>query len=284
MSNERNVLVTGATGGQGGAVARSLLDRGQAVRALVRDPEKPASQDLKALGAELVVGDLDDPASLREATRGVHGVFSVQAADLPNPDPEAEIRQGKNIADAAAAAGVAHLVYSSVGAVGRDSKVTHFDTKAEIEAHLAALDVPSTVLRPVFFMENWSYLLPQAQNGERVGSLALNADTSLQMIALSDIGRITADVFATPGEFIGKQIEIAGDELTVREIAAAFTRVDGIPTSFTRQPIEELRSFSEELANMFAWLDDSGYQADIPSLRERHQSLLTLDAWLRKHW
>lgn len=282
MPNEKQVLVAGATGGQGGAVARSLLDRGWAVRALVRDPEKPASKQLEALGAELAEGDLDDPASLREAARGAHGVFSVQAADLLNPDPQTEIRQGRNLAEAAASADASHLVYSSVGAVGRGSSVSHFDTKEQIEAHIGSLDIPTTVLRPVFFMENWSYMLPQSENGERVGPFALGPDAPLQMIALEDVGRIAADVFASPDEFAGAVVEIAGDELTPTEIAEVFTRVDGVPTRFTHQPIEELRSFSEELAKMFAWLNETGYQADIPSLRERHPGLLNLETWRRR--
>ncbi|MFG2647767.1 NmrA/HSCARG family protein [Streptomyces sp. NPDC048436] len=281
MSNKKIVLVTGATGGQGGAVARRLLASGWAVRALVRDPDQPGAKNLKALGAELFAGDLNAPGSLLAAARDVYGVFSVQPADLIHPDPEAEVRQGKNVADAAKAAGAAHLVYSSVGAAGRESGVAHFESKAEIEAHIDALAVPATVLRPVFFMENWPYMVPEAQNGERVGSIALDADTSLQMIALSDIGRISAEVFGNPAEFIGEKIEIAGDELTVRQIAEAFSRADGIPTRFERQPIDELRSGAGELANMFDWLSEEGYEADITALRERHPELLTLEVWLR---
>ncbi|MER5430155.1 NmrA/HSCARG family protein [Streptomyces sp. NPDC002588] len=280
---DKTVLVTGATGGQGGAVARRLLDNGWTVRALVRDPAKQGAKDLKALGAEPVTGDLDDAESLRAAAQGVHGVFSVQPADMTDPHPEVEVRQGKNVADAAAAAGVAHLVYSSVGAAERRSGVAHFESKAEIEAHIDAVDVPTTVLRPVFFMENWMYMVPEAENGERVGSIALDADISLQMIALADIGRITADVFDKPTEFIGEKIEIAGDELTVRQIAEAFSRVDGIPTRFERQPIEELRAEAEEMANMFDWFAEKGYQADIAALRERYPELLTLESWLRKN-
>ncbi|GGO65270.1 NmrA/HSCARG family protein [Nonomuraea cavernae] len=283
MSNKKTVLVTGATGGQGGAVARRLLDDGWAVRALVRGPDKQKARELKALGAELVTGDLDDPESLRAAAQGAHGVFSVQPADVADPHPAVEVRQGRNVADAAQAAGVAHLVYSSVGAAGRESGVAHFETKTEIEAHIDAIGVPATVLRPVFFMENWPSMLPQAENGERVGSIALDADTSLQMIALVDIGRIAADAFDTPAEFIGKKIEIAGDELTVRQIGEVFTRVDGIPTRFERQPIEELRAGAEEVAKMFDWFDEKGYQADIAALRERYPELLTLEAWLSRN-
>ncbi|MEU5639207.1 NmrA/HSCARG family protein [Streptomyces milbemycinicus] len=278
--NKKTVLVTGATGSQGGAVARRLLQGGWAVRALVRDPDGQRAKELKALGADLAIGDLDDPESLRAAARGAYGVFSVQPSDMADPRPAVEVQQGRNVADAARAAGVAHLVYSSVGGAERGSGVAHFETKAEIEAYIDALGVPATVLRPVFFMENWPYLVPEAQDGERVGSLALDADTSLQMIALADIGRIAADAFAEPAEFIGKKLEIAGDELTVRRIAEVFTEVDGVPTRFERQPADELRAHAVEAAKMFDWLNEKGYQADIGALRERYPELLTLRAWL----
>ncbi|RKN39475.1 NmrA/HSCARG family protein [Streptomyces hoynatensis] len=278
---EKTILVTGATGGQGGAVARSLLRAGWQVRALVRDPAAPRARALAALGARPVAGDLDEPGTLRAAARGAYGVFSVQPADLTDPRPEAEVRRGRNVIDAARAVGAAHLVYASVGAAGRGSGVGHFESKAEIEAYLAAGGPPATVLRPVFFMENWLSLLPGPENGARVARIALDAGTPLQMIALADIGRIAAEAFGNPGEFLGRRIEIAGDELTPRQIAAALGRADGVPTRFERQPVEELRAHSGELARMFAWLNETGYRADLPALRARHPGLLSFEDWLR---
>lgn len=275
------ILVIGATGGQGGAVSRSLLAHGFRVRALVRDPGKPQAKALAAIGADLVVGDLDDPHSVRAAARGVSGIFSVQAADLTAPRPEHEVRQGKNVVTAAEAEGIEHLVYSSVAA-RPGSGVSHFESKAEIEAYIDAIGVPATVLRPVFFMENWRYLLPPAVGGERIGALALGADTALQMIALADIGHIAADVFAHRAEYLGRKLDIAGDELTVREIAQVFTEVDGIPTRFERQSSDRLRRDSEELAAMFDWLDRHGYRVDIPALRERFPQLSRLETWLQE--
>ncbi|GAB2941600.1 NmrA/HSCARG family protein [Micromonospora polyrhachis] len=281
MSSKKTILVTGATGGQGGAVGRRLLATGWAVRALVRDPDEPEASALTALGAELVVGDLNDPESLRAAARGVYGVYSMQAADFTDPQPEIEVRQGRNVADAARAVGAAHLVYSSVGGAAHSSGVAHFESKAEIEAYVDASGVPATVLRPVFFMDNWRYLLPEAKDGERVVSIALGADTPLQMVALTDIGRIAVEAFDKPAEFLGKKIEIAGDELTVRQMVDLFAKVDGIPTRFERQPIEQLRVAVEEFAKMYHWLDEQGYRADIVALRQRHPGLLTFEEWLR---
>ncbi|GII78094.1 hypothetical protein Sru01_30760 [Sphaerisporangium rufum] len=276
---EKIILVTGATGGQGGAVARRLLAAGRPVRVLVRDPDAPAAKALRVLGAQPVAGDLDDPASLRAAARGCHGVFSVQPCDLADPRPALEVRRGRNVADAAKAAGVAHLVYTSVAAAGRGSGVAHFDSKAEIEAYIHAIGLPATVLRPVFFMENWLYMLPEPRGGERVVPLALDAGTPLQMIALADIGRIAAAAFADPAGFLGESIDIAGDEPTVREIAAVFTRTDGVATRITRQPIEEVRARAPEVAAMFTWFQRQSHRADIAALRARFPGLLSLEEW-----
>ncbi|MER7515068.1 NmrA/HSCARG family protein [Streptomyces sp. NPDC126499] len=266
MLPQNPILVTGATGSQGGAVARALLAAGFPVRALVRDPRTPAAHALAASDAELVTGDLDDVGSLRQAARGAYGVFSVQPSDMADPRPEEEVRRGRNVADAAAAEGVTQLVQSSVGGADQATGVPHFASKAEIEAYVAGLDIRVTVLRPVFFMENWPYLWG--------GPVPLDADTSLQMIAVADIGRIAAEVFAGPGEFTGRTIEIAGDELTVRAAFALFAKADG--------RVRYERSPRERDAPMFTWLNERGYAADLAALRRRHPELRSLADWLRE--
>ncbi|WP_040798486.1 NmrA/HSCARG family protein [Nocardia higoensis] len=281
MTVNRTVLVSGATGNQGGAVARALLGGGWQVRAIVRDPAARAARSLEKLGARLIPGDLDDPGSLRDAARDVHGVFSVQPSDMSAPDPELEVRRGKNLAAAAAAAGVAHLVYSSVASADRASGVAHFETKREIESHIEALGVPVTVLRPVYFMENWRYLTTRDADGERVVSIPLDADTSLQMIAVSDIGRIAAAAFTDPAGHLGESIEIAGDECTVGEIVENFAAVDGVPTRLRRLPIEQVRSEAVEFARMYEWLNAHGHRADIAMVRGRYPGMQTFDAWVR---
>jgi uncharacterized protein YbjT (DUF2867 family) len=281
MPARKTVLVTGATGKQGGAAARGLLGAGYAVRAFVRDADRPAAKELAALGAELAVGDLDDRASLEAAAQGVHGVFAPQPGDLPDPDPGRNVRRGRALVDVAAEAGVAHLVYSSAAPVGRGSGVGHFEAMAEVEAHLRARGVPATVLRPVFFMENWSYLAPKAPGGGREGAVALDPDTALQMIAVADIARIAVDCFERPGDLAGATLEIAGDELTVRQIADAFTAADGVPARVTRTPLDELRDRAPYLVDFYAWLDGAGYGADLPALRRRWPEMLTFAEWLR---
>ncbi|WP_030681263.1 NmrA/HSCARG family protein [Streptomyces sp. NRRL B-1347] len=271
MSENKIVLVLGATGNQGGATARELLSRGWTVHALVRNPDKPEAQALKEQGAVLVQGDLDDTESLRRAMTGVYGVFSVQSLGWDPQTLEAEVRHGKAVADVAKESGVAHLVYTSVEGAERDTGIDHFETKAEIERHIATLGIPTTVLRPVFFMNN---LLGYADaEGERLMELPVKPDKPIQLIASDDIGHFAADAFDDPQEFIGKKIGLAGDEITFTEIAAVYERVTGTPSRLEPQPIED---------RMFVWFAEEGYQADIPSLRRRHPGLMTLEQFLTR--
>ena len=152
---ERAILVTGATGQQGGAVVRHLRTQGFAVRALTRDGQSPAARALAAEGVEVVQGDLDDRASLDRALAGAYGVYSVQNFALTGV--EGEVRQGTTLADAAKATGIQHFVYSSVGSADRQTGIPHFESKFRIEEHIRAIDLPHTILRPVFFMENFGY-------------------------------------------------------------------------------------------------------------------------------
>ncbi|MEU9837909.1 NmrA/HSCARG family protein [Actinomadura sp. NPDC048032] len=269
MSSSDAVLVIGATGNQGGATARQLLARGRRIHALVRDPGSPAARRLRDEGAVLVRGDLDDADSLRKAMNGVRAVFSVQALAHEPRTLAAEVRQGKTVADIAGESGVAHLVYSSVGGAERNTGIDHFESKAEIERYILALGLPATILRPVFFMNN---LLHYADaRDERVLSLPVRPDKPMQFIATDDIGVFAADAFDDPARSIGRQIELAGDELTFSEVARIYERVTGTPTRFEPLPIEE---------RMFQWFAEAGYQADIPALRQQHPGLLTFERFL----
>jgi uncharacterized protein YbjT (DUF2867 family) len=278
---DRTVLVIGATGQQGGAAARALLSRGFGVRALVRDPEKPEAHDLAARGAQLVRGDLNDAASLREAVRGAYGLFSVQSASFG--DDELEVQQGIRVGEIAKEAGIAHMVYSSVGGAERGSGIAHFESKWRIEEHLRGLGLPLTVLRPVFFMENFSqFMRPRLIDGTLVVRLALRPQTRLQLVAVQDIGTFAALAFAEASTFVGRAIELAGDALTMTELAEAFQRATGVPARFEEQPKSELFAFSEEMGKMFTWFEEKGYAADIPALKKAHPGLLDLEAWLRE--
>lgn len=277
------ILVTGATGKQGGATARELLSRGWRVRALVRNPQKPEALALKGRGAELVQGDLDDRGSVERALQGATGVYSVQ--NFWETGREREVKQGRTLAEAAKAARIEHFVYSSVGGAERGSGLSHFESKWEIEQYLHALRLPVTTFRPVFFMDN--YESPAFRNGILQGQLAMGMrpDRKLQMIAVKDIGIFAAMAFEKPQEFLGKALEIAGDELTIPRAAEILSEAMGRPVRFVQQPIEQVRSFSKEYADMYEWFDARGYKADIPALRKLHPKLKTFEEWARgRNW
>ena len=277
------VLVTGATGRQGGATARRLLERGWPVRALTRNPDKPAARALAERGAEVVRGDLNDPTSVARAVDGAYGVFSLQEWWTAGLD--GEVRQGRTLAEAAKQAGVTHFVYSSVGGAERSSGVPHFETKWVLEQYIRKLNLPATILRPVSFMEN--YYMPQVEKGILKGRLldGVRADKPYQLIAVDDIGAFAAAVFERGDEMLGQAYEIAGDEVTNLEVAATFGRVMGRPVKFTRIPLILLRvSAGPDVALMYRWFNQHGYQADIPALGRTFPevSLTSLEEWIRR--
>ena len=283
MAVDGPILVLGGTGRQGGATARELLRRGRVVHALVRDPQAPAARALADAGAVLVHGDFDDEASLRAAMTGVHGVFSVQTFRTPG-GVATEERQGKAVADAAARTGVAHLVYSSVGGAERSSGVDHFESKWHVEQHIQKLGVPATVLRPTMFHEVFLDTGPRLVDGRLVLGLWLRPDVPLQLIATSDIAGFAADAFEDPDTWLGRQVEIAGDELTGPQMAEAFARVSGIPARYQELPIDQLRAVRPDLAAMFDFFNDRGYRADLPALRRIRKDLVSLEDFLRASW
>jgi uncharacterized protein YbjT (DUF2867 family) len=278
--SDKTILVIGITGQQGGAMARQLLAKsaeGWRVRGLVRDLDKPAAKAFQTQGVELVVGDLDDRASLDRAVRGAYGVYSVQTVvGLP----EVEIRQGNDLADAAKAAGVQHFVYASVGGADRNTGNPHFDSKWVIEEHIRAIGLPATILRPVFFMDNFNWLRPVILSGI-VAPMALRPQTRLQLIAVDDIAGMAALAFAQPQQFIGKALEIAGDELTFPQIAEVFTRVVGRPIRYAPE-LAQRWGEGDDGAKLNRWFDEKGFKADIPALRAIYPALMDFETFLRK--
>ena len=280
--NDKIIAVTGATGQQGGAVARKLLSEGWKARALTRDVDKPAAQELASLGAEIVAGDMEDRAQLDAAFQGVYGVFSVQNFWLPNVGYEGEIRQGKNVADAAKDAGVQHLVYSSVGAAYRGMGQKHFDSKWIIEQHIHTLGVPYTILRPAAFFENFNWESPAILNGI-FNAIGLRPEKERQLIAVEDIAVFVALAFANSNEYAGKTIELAGDALTESQLADTFAKVIGRPVKLTLPTDGGGWGDPEEMAAMFNFFNGEAYDADIPALRKLHPGLLTFEQYLRKN-
>ncbi|MFI6789236.1 NmrA/HSCARG family protein [Nonomuraea sp. NPDC050383] len=274
----RTVLVTGATGQQGGATARALLAKGWHVRALVRDPGAPAARLLAKAGAELVPGDMGDRESLAEAVRGAYGVFSVQPAAGPPHGVAEEVRLGVNVADAAHEAGVRHLVYTSVGSADRDTGIATWNTKWEIEQHIRALGLPATILRPVMFMEN--HTRPGfGVTGETALMRIIPPKARVQLIAVADIGAFAALAFTDPDRYLGEALELAGDELTRDDLAAAITRATGHPVN--TDPIPEERRAALGLGASHLETESFGaWAADIPALRALHPGLMSFETWL----
>lgn len=257
------ILVTGATGQQGGAVARKLLSHHHKVRAMTRKPASESAKALANLGAEIVHGDLDDAASLERAVQGVWGIFAVQ--NTWEAGVEKEEVQGKRIAEIAQKAGVYHYVYSSVGSANRKTGIPHFDNKWRVEETVRGLGFSSyMILRPVFFMEN--FLSPWFKPGIDQGKLmvGIKPATVLQMIAVRDIGEYGLLAFEKHAELNGRAIDIAGAAHTMPETADILSKVLGRTITFERVPIEDVRKSSEEYALMLEWFDRVGYSSDIP--------------------
>ena len=276
------ILITGATGRQGGAVVRHMLPKGWKLRALTRNAKGSAAQELSRQGVEVVGGDLEDPASLNIALSGAYGAYSVQ--DFWSVGAQREVLQGKNLADAAKKAGVAHFVYSSVGGAERNSGISHWESKWEVEQHVRKLKLPATILRPAAFMEN--YYIDQVEIGILKGKLTdpIRADKAYQTIAVDDIGAFVALAFERPKEFIGAEIEIAGSELTNAQAAEVFGRVLGKKVKFQRIPLPIVRFvLGKEFYQMFRWFNQAGFKADIEGLRRRYPEvrLRSLEQWLR---
>jgi len=273
------ILVTGATGRQGGAVTRHLVARGWQVRALIRNPHRPEVEALRERGVAIAEGDLYDRASLDRAAEGVYGVYSMQ--DFIEHGVEGEVRQGKTLAEVAKSHGVQHLVYSSFGGAERRTGIPHAESKWQIEEHIRSLDIPHTILRPAWFMAN--FCADSYYDAIRGGvlAMALRPDRAMQMIDVDDIGGLVTLAYDHPDEYIGRAIEIAGDELTGPQMAALFSEAMQRPVRYVQVPISALRQQSEATARVFEWLNESGYQADIPALRRLYPPLSTLAEWLR---
>lgn len=278
MTNDkRPVLVFGATGRQGGSVAKALLKAGWPVRALVRDPVGPASIAMRDAGVELVTGSFEDTCKIRAAMKDTHGIFSVLPANLAADD---EVRYGISIADLAAEIGITHFVYSSGASVGdRLTGVARFDAKQRIEAHIRKLPIIATTVRPMIFME----MLVRPGFGLDKGRLLslIRPEHSIQLTAVEDIGKFVAARFADRTRFGGVTLKIASDRVTGRDLEAAFTGVAGRPISYARLP-DEVLAANADLAQM-AWSLENGPLAehvDLNAMREINPEILSFPSWL----
>lgn len=280
MSQPLTVLVTGATGKQGGAVARLLLSKGHSVHALTRKPESAAARQLVSLGAQVFPGDLTDRASLHRALAGTQVAFGMSTPF--EAGMQAETQQGITLADAAKEAQV-HLLYTSVGSAHRNTGIPHFESKWRVEGHIRDIGLNATIIRPVYFMENlMQWGLPALREGRL--AMPLPPDRKLQQIALSDIAGFAVFVMERADRFAGKAFDIASDEISGEEAAKILTRVLGREISYFRLPMETIKKTSEDMALMYEWFERVGYDIDIRHLRREYRAVQwhTFQTWAKE--
>ena len=278
-STSRTVLVTGATGQQGGAVARALLQHGHAVRGLTRNTDSDAARALAGLGAELVQGDFTDRDSLLAAARGVDTIFLMTTPFEAGVDAEAQ--QGLLMADVAREAGVGHVVFSSVASADKQTGIPHFDSKYQVEEAIAASGIPYTIVAPVFFMDNVlaPWLMDSIQQGKL--AMAMPGDVNLQQVSTNTIGEFVRAVIERRETVFSKRFDLAEDELTGEESVGSIARDAGTTLHYEGFPAAYLSEHNEDFAIMFEWFVSTGYSTDIPALKAAFPevSWTTYAAW-----
>ncbi|HZN97274.1 MAG TPA: NmrA/HSCARG family protein [Gemmatimonadales bacterium] len=309
MPDKKIIAVVGATGAQGGGLARAILaDRsgGFALRAITRKPDSDKAQELRNAGAEVVKGDADDRASIERAFQGAYGVFALTNF-WEHFSPERELAQARNMAQAGKSAGVQHVIWSTLEdtrewvpleddrmpTLQGKYKVPHFDAKGEADASFRDAGVPTTWLLTSFYWDNLIYFGAGPQRGPD-GTLALvfpMDDKKLPAIAVEDIGKSAYSIFKRGQEFIGKKVGIAGEHLTGQQMADALTRALGQEVRYTNVPPEVYRSFgfpgADDLGNMFQFKRDfNEYFCGARNLaftRSLNPELQTFEEWLAVH-
>ena len=274
------IVVAGATGKQGGAVAHRLLARGHTVRALTRNPDKPAAQALAASGAEIVRADLENRASLDAALSGAAALFSVQ--DFLEAGVKAELRQGINLTEAAGASNIEHIVYSGASTMDRNTGVPHLESKWQVETRVRALDKPWTVFRPAAFMDNWEWDR-EAILETGVVRYPIRPDTFYRQIAVADIAAMVVTAFEHPDTWTGQIMSLAGDVSTMGEITATLSRVLGRKLRYEQMTWEQCAAEQgEELMLMYRYFDTFGMDGVPEYLHRWHPGAMTFEAYLRK--
>ena len=281
-SGRKTIVVTGATGLQGGAVTRHLLSEGWHVRGLTRNAASKQAQALAATGAEVVQGDMGDPASLRPVFEGAYGVYSVQNPFIGGP--EAEVAQGKNVADVAKETGIQHLVYGSAGTGKKGTGVPSWETKLQVEDHIKELGLPATIVRPMALMELMTHkkFFP-AVGAWHVMPILMGRSRKVGWLCADDLGAIVARAFADPGRFIGQDLLLAGDVQSLAQCRAIFREVTGKNPSSFPMPVWLFKRFGfvgKDLTTMWNWLRTEEIPLDTVPTREIHPDALTVRDWL----
>ena len=279
MTNSKLVAVAGATGAQGGAMARRLLRRGHRVRALVRDQTSTAAVALASAGAELAPSDFDDESSLVRAMAGADAAY-LMATPFVAGGTDTEIRHGTTLVDAAVRAGVDHVVYSSVAGADRGTRVPHFGSKYVIERYLRRSGALWTIVAPTEFLD--MVLAPWALPGLVEGRIGVPVPgaTPRQLTAVDDLAAFAGLVIEDPDRFAGRRVEIASAVVTGDELAAALTRATGRTVEYHEAPPST--SFGRDLLAMFSFMKREGYRVDIDALHARYPEVgwHSVESWL----
>jgi uncharacterized protein YbjT (DUF2867 family) len=278
----RIIAVVGATGLQGGAVTRRLLQDHWPVRALTRNPEGTQARALAQLGAEVVKADTADPVSLEGAFGGVHGVFSVQNHHLSGY--EGEVRQGKHVAEVAKQVGVSHVVYSGAGIGVGGTGVGSWETKVEVAAHLRALEVPVTILRPMAFMELMTErkFFPPASVWQLMPKL-MGSDRPVGWLAVEDLAVIVAKAFGDPARFVGTDLPLVSDVQSIPGCRVIWREVMGRSPRRFPMPVWLFERFvGTDETTMWRWLRANEIDLDTAPTLAVHPEALTVREWLER--
>ncbi|MDZ7958089.1 MAG: NmrA/HSCARG family protein [Aulosira sp. DedQUE10] len=284
------VLLIGVTGGTGGNVVKGFLEQDITnLRAITRkiDLNRPSLSKLNDAGVELVEANLDDTDSLTTAFTGVSAVYChATSGDSSKADPK-EVERAKQVAQAAKQANIQHFVYNSAGGAERNSGIPHIEQKYKVEQIFKATGLPTTMLRACLFMEEFwkKYTRPSILKG--VFPFSIQPDKPLHLITTKDMGRVAAYIIKHPSQYIGREIELAGDVLTPKQMAEAFSQAQGIKVVHKETPAWIfLLLWQKELFDLIQWYRHKGYQADVQHLQAEFPGLLTTfnEFLAETHW
>lgn len=278
---DKIILVTGATGKQGGATARNLIKAGNKVRALTRKPDSNSANSLRTLGIDVVKGNLNDINSLDQAMQGVYGVFSVTNF-WEFGTGKKEVIQNKNLTDIAKKHNVQHFILASIARCDDNPNLAHFVTKHECEKYIQSSGLPYTFLRAVYFMDN---LKPNEQGATfhwAVLPEILGNKATLQMISTADIGWFAANAFLHPEQYLNKTLDIAGDEITYPQLLDAYKKVFEAEPKKSNMMKFILMNMMPEIKKMMNWYREPRFKADIKQLKSIHPSLTNIEDYFRQ--
>lgn len=277
---DRIIAVCGATGRQGGAVARALLRDGWRVRAITRHPDRAPAAGLAELGAEIVQADMEDVESLHGAFQDASGIFSVQNGLISGFDRE--VAQGINVADAAARSGVSHLVYGAAGTGVRGTGIASWEAKLDVEDHMNQIGLPFTSLRPEAFME----LMTDKKFYPSVGTWRIwprmsGEDKGIAWLAVEDLGVIAASVFAQPDKYIGESLILVADVKSLAECRDIYRDVMGRDPSTFPMPVWLFDRFTRgDITAIWRWVETGDFSTDTTPTRGIHPAALDVQQWM----